>query len=934
MKKILFLLIISFVSLAVFGQNFNMSNATVNVDCTTGGTLFDSGGNGSTYSNNENFVITICPGSPGFGVFTTMDVMDIATGDQIMVYNGNSTAAPTYPDMPLDENTNYGNGAQFQSTVSNTSGCLTFEFISNGDGTVGNFEFGLSCEPRCQEVISYIGFADPDTVHENGEVYINICPGDTLDISGNANFPENNTEYAQSEATSIFSWNWGDNTPNETGQNQTHYYPAPGGYLLTLNVEDINGCINYQDQVIKVRVAPEPIFDTLVPDTTLCLNGIDTLTARPLGELLVTGDYIIGDTQFFQPPLFSGDSIFLPDGNGAGYNTSVNISSFPSNATIQNCGDILEVCINMEHSYLGDLEISLTCPSGQTAILKEYPGGGGTYLGNALDDGTTNPGQGLEYCFSPAGTGLLVNGPTQAGTLSVGQTKVPGLYAPVDPFTTFVGCPINGQWTLNITDNLTIDNGYIFNWQLNFDQCQYPQIDSFYMIYGLGHWEPHQMITGINVDSNSIIVEPDTLGVHTLTYVIEDQFGCKYSNDYNVLVEGFDVIANPQDTTICEGESVQLNATVDGETITCETDYLVYEIPYNKEEGTLIPFNFSNANNGASQAITMPFPFRFYCANSTSVRAYTDGYISFLNTGASIPNNAPFPTAVMPNSLIALMWDDLVDSASASGYFVSGTAPYRKMVIDFDLVHNGGTPATEPVKGQIILYETTNMIDILCENCQQDADDPTASQGMENFTGAYGSFTPGRNSGAWSATNSAWRYYPQSSLNTDYTVFWTPNATLVGDSTQAPFATPLATTDYIVDIKRNDNSCNYKDTVTVNVIPHFSYNFANDTSICSGQSVQLNVTGNATNIAWTPNDGTINDTTIFNPTITPDSSSAYYALLDSAGYCPTLDTVNILFIEQVIVDTTIVTNPPCNGAASIEIILDTASSPAQFSIDG
>ena len=97
-------------------------------------------------------------------------------------------------------------------------------------------------------------------------------------------------------------------------------------------------------------------------------------------------------------------------------------------------------------------------------------------------------------------------------------------------------------------------------------------------------------------------------------------------------------------------------------------------------------FNFSNANNGASQAITMPFPFRFYCANSTSVRAYTDGYISFLNTGASIPNNAPFPTAVMPNSLIALMWDDLVDSASASGYFVSGTAPYRKMVMEFILI--------------------------------------------------------------------------------------------------------------------------------------------------------------------------------------------------------------------------------------------------------
>ena len=71
---------------------------------------------------------------------------------------------------------------------------------------------------------------------------------------------------------------------------------------------------------------------------------------------------------------------------------------------VQPCPVLLtaQICINIEHSYLGDLDITLTCPSGVTLTLMDtYTGGGGTtFLGDALDDGTLTPGIGLDYCWS------------------------------------------------------------------------------------------------------------------------------------------------------------------------------------------------------------------------------------------------------------------------------------------------------------------------------------------------------------------------------------------------------------------------------------------------------------------------------------------------------------------------------------------------------
>ena len=64
----------------------------------------------------------------------------------------------------------------------------------------------------------------------------------------------------------------------------------------------------------------------------------------------------------------------------------------------------LDVCINFEHSFMGDLVISLTCPTGQSVVLHQQ-GGGGTNLGDPDQAGGAQfPGIGWDYCWSPAAT--------------------------------------------------------------------------------------------------------------------------------------------------------------------------------------------------------------------------------------------------------------------------------------------------------------------------------------------------------------------------------------------------------------------------------------------------------------------------------------------------------------------------------------------------
>ena len=127
-------------------------------------------------------------------------------------------------------------------------------------------------------------------------------------------------------------------------------------------------------------------------------------------------------------------------------------------------GAVTGLYVNMEHSYMGDLSISLICPNGQTLTLHSS-GGGGAFLGEPVDDDSQPdvPGAGYLYEWSSSAT----NG-TWEQKCGWGYTSS-GVYQSLQPFANLDGCPAQGNWQLEVCDLLALDNGFIFDWGIEFE---------------------------------------------------------------------------------------------------------------------------------------------------------------------------------------------------------------------------------------------------------------------------------------------------------------------------------------------------------------------------------------------------------------------------------------------------------------------------------
>lgn len=182
--------------------------------------------------------------------------------------------------------------------------------------------------------------------------------------------------------------------------------------------------------------------------------------------------------------VFDADTTFLPDGTGVSYTTSINISGFGAGEVLDDMSQLQQICATMEHSYLGDLQIKIISPSGQAVILKQFSGGGSCDLGEPFAsgpvDGTnsslTDPGVGYEYCWND----MPVFG-TMVGESNNYQHTIPAstggtytdYYLPQGSYQSFqnlnglMGSTLDGTWTLEVSDQFALDNGYIFNWNIS-----------------------------------------------------------------------------------------------------------------------------------------------------------------------------------------------------------------------------------------------------------------------------------------------------------------------------------------------------------------------------------------------------------------------------------------------------------------------------------
>src|SRR5690606_29115886 len=146
------------------------------------------------------------------------------------------------------------------------------------------------------------------------------------------------------------------------------------------------------------------------------------------------------------------------------------------------------------------------------------------------------------------------------------------------------------------------------------------------------------------------------------------------------------------------------------------------------------------------------------------------------------------------NALIAVAWQDLKPNASATEtiqHFVTGTAPFRKFVVDYIDVPQDGTGGNITVQLQI--HETTNVIEIHSVNVS--FTDRQATQGIESHGMPTGTlfYSAGRNDVMYSATSDYVAFVPQCLDEKLITVNPLPSTGL----TIAPAATKICSGDQV-----------------------------------------------------------------------------------------------------------------------------------------
>jgi len=256
--------------------------------------------------------------------------------------------------------------------------------------------------------------------------------------------------------------------------------------------------------------------------------------------------------------------------------------------------------------------------------------------------------------------------------------------------------------------------------------------------------------------------------------------------------------------------------------------YSVAQIAYNP------PFAFNtgtavlvHTDDLWSSVINLPFNFCFFGLPYNKIIIGSNGEVSFNTNNAggldnwSIPGPVPFANANTEQdqrNTIMAPWQDLDPTHHGDIYWnITGTAPCRKFEVswydspmfgDSNSVDNGYCDSTDHQTQMIVLYETTNDIDIFIHQkdvvCNNNVvSDPSgtywngglAIEGIVNPTMTVAYTVPGRNATQWSAHNDAWRFSPAGTPN--FTIQWFQNGNLIS-SNDTVTVCPVVPTTYTV----------------------------------------------------------------------------------------------------------------------------------------
>jgi len=270
--------------------------------------------------------------------------------------------------------------------------------------------------------------------------------------------------------------------------------------------------------------------------------------------------------------------------------------------------------------------------------------------------------------------------------------------------------------------------------------------------------------------------------------------------------------------------------TIDFDSPSPSINYSVVSIPNNPPASFSGLENqlFSNIDDIWSDEVILPFTFSFYGESYNSLIVGVNGVISFDVSNAGRINDwlldAPIPNNTNTTfSQANIFWagHDVDPSAGDGtheiGYEIFGAAPNRMFVASFFNVSQFDCDDLKTTQ-MVVLYETTNIIEvhILDKSVCQTWNSGNAVLGVQNPEGTEAVVPPGRNTGAWEASNESWRFIPAGNGVENEYAWYNETGTLISTNTIINVC-PTINETYTAEVSYYDPNLEAYQTVTETV---------------------------------------------------------------------------------------------------------------------
>jgi subtilisin-like proprotein convertase family protein len=314
-----------------------------------------------------------------------------------------------------------------------------------------------------------------------------------------------------------YNWSFGNGQSSTTSVNTaSHTYINADLYGVVLEINTQLGCTFIDTVFIVVNVEPDfEIVDTVFT----CIDDQTWIAANASSESLNNEPGYLNNTL---TQIVDNETVTM----------DINVGNF-AGQTLTSCDQLNLVMVNLEHSFMSDIQISLVCPSGQSVFLHNQ-GGGGTYLGEPVDNTNGTPGIGYSYYWDTEATTTLATYATTSGTPPSGN------YLPAGNLCDLVGCDLNGTWSFIISDLVGADDGFAFSAAIGFTNSTFT-VYNYTQTFGSGadstYWQGSGILNS-TPSMDSILVNTSAAGNYSFQYIAIGSGGCTYTATTVVVVSG------------------------------------------------------------------------------------------------------------------------------------------------------------------------------------------------------------------------------------------------------------------------------------------------------------------------------------------------------------------------------------------------------------